>query len=109
MAQLGLLAAAILLLVAQAAVEQRRPEVALAPGLVASRVVAPLAGSSGRASLKRGRIGPALTAFGLERRPAMRKVVTVVGVAVALTVFAANALVVANRNWTQRAQSETGA
>jgi hypothetical protein len=39
----------------------------------------------------------------------MRKVVTVVGVAVALTVFAANALVVANRNWTERAQGETGA
>jgi hypothetical protein len=83
--------------------------VALAAGLVASRLAVPIAGASGRAQLRRGRIGPALTAFGLERRPAMRKVVTVVGVAVALTVFAANALVVANHNWTASAQVSSGA
>lgn len=83
--------------------------IALAAGLVASRLAVPLAGASGRANLKRGRIAPALTAFGLERRPAMRKVVTILSVAVALTVFAANALVVADRNWTARAQMETGA
>jgi hypothetical protein len=83
--------------------------VALAAGLVASRMAVPIAGASGRVQLRRGRIGPALTAFGLERRPALRKVVTVVGVAVALTVFAANALVVANRNWTARAQVQSGA
>jgi len=83
--------------------------VALAAGLVASRLAVPVAGASGRANLRRGRIGPALTAFGLERRPTLRKVVTVVSVAVALTVFAANALVVGDRNWTSRAQVETGA
>jgi hypothetical protein len=83
--------------------------VALAAGLVASRLAVPIAGANGRAQLRRGRVGPALTAFGLQRRPAMRKVVTVVGVAVALTVFAANALVVANHNWTTRAQVMTGA
>ncbi|GAA2169229.1 hypothetical protein GCM10009845_34990 [Pedococcus bigeumensis] len=83
--------------------------VALAAGLVASRLAVPVAGASGRASLRRGRIGPALTAFGLERRPTLRKVVTVVSVAVALTVFAANAIVVGDRNWTARAEVETGA
>ena len=83
--------------------------VALAGGLVTSRLAVPVARSTGRTSLSRGRIGPALTAFGLQRRPAMRKVVTVVSVAVALTVFAANAVVVANRNWTSRAQLQTGA
>jgi putative ABC transport system permease protein len=83
--------------------------VALAAGLVASRLAIPVAGASGRANLRRGRIGPALTAFGLERRPTLRKVVTVVSVAVALTVFAANALVVGNRNWTARAEVQTGA
>lgn len=83
--------------------------VALAAGLVASRLAIPVAGASGRANLRRGRIGPALTAFGLERRPTLRKVVTVVSVAVALTVFAANALVVGDRNWAARAQVQTGA
>ena len=78
--------------------------IALAAGLVASRLAVPIAGASGRANLRRGRIGPALTAFGLERRPTLRKVVTVVSVAVALTVFAANALVVGDRNWAARAQ-----
>ncbi|WP_406831640.1 FtsX-like permease family protein [Pedococcus sp. KACC 23699] len=83
--------------------------VALAGGLVTSRLAVPVARSTGRTSLSRGQIGPALTAFGLQRRPAMRKVVTVVSVAVALTVFAANAVVVANRNWTARAQLQVGA
>jgi len=83
--------------------------VALAGGLVTSRLAVPVARGAGRASLSRGRIGPALTAFGLQRRPAMRKVVTVVSVAVALTVFAGNAVVVADRNWTARAQLQTGA
>lgn len=83
--------------------------IALAAGLVASRLAVPIAAASGRANLRRGRIGPALTAFGLERRPTLRKVVTVVSVAVALTVFAANALVVGDRNWSARAQVQTGA
>jgi hypothetical protein len=83
--------------------------VALAAGLVVSRLAVPVAAASGRANLRRGRIGPALTAFGLERRSTLRKVVTVVSVAVALTVFAANALVVGDRNWEARAQVQTGA
>jgi hypothetical protein len=83
--------------------------IALAAGLVASRLAVPIAAASGRANLRRGRIGAALTAFGLERRPTLRKVVTVVSVAVALTVFAANALVVGDRNWAARAQVQTGA
>lgn len=83
--------------------------IALAAGLLASRLAVPLAGASGRAALSRGRVGPALTAFGVERRPAMRNVVTVVSVATALTVFATNALAVADRNRAARAELETGA
>lgn len=83
--------------------------IALAGGLLASRVAVPVARAVGRTQLGRGKVGPALTAYGLERRPALRKVVTVVSIAVALTVFAANALVVANRNWEARAQLQVGA
>jgi hypothetical protein len=83
--------------------------VALAAGLVVSRVAVPVAAASGRSNLARGRVGSALTAFGLQRRPGPRKVVTVVSVAVALTVFAANALVVGDRNWAARAQVLNGA
>ncbi|HEY7722360.1 MAG TPA: FtsX-like permease family protein [Pedococcus sp.] len=83
--------------------------IALAAGLLASRLAVLLAGASGRAALSRGRVGPALTAFGVERRPAMRNIVTVVSVATALTVFATNALVVADRNRAARAELETGA
>jgi hypothetical protein len=83
--------------------------IALAGGLVASRLAVPIARASGRTQLRRGRVGQALTAYGLERRPALRKVVTIVSVAVALTVFAANALVVADRNWQARAQLQVGA
>jgi ABC-type antimicrobial peptide transport system permease subunit len=83
--------------------------IALAGGLLASRVAVPVARAVGRTQLGRGKVGPALTAYRLERRPALRKVVTVVSIAVALAVFAANALVVANRNWEARAQLQVGA
>lgn len=83
--------------------------VALAAGLVATRVVAPVAGAAGRRNQQRGRVGHALTAFGLERRAGPRKVVTVVSVAVALTVFAANAVAVGDRNWQARAEVLSGA
>jgi hypothetical protein len=83
--------------------------VALAAGLVVARLVVPVAAAAGRSSQRRGRIGPALTAYGLERRPGPRKVVTVVSVAVALTVFAANAVAVGDRNWQARAEVQSGA
>ncbi|GAB3434877.1 hypothetical protein GCM10027517_03440 [Phycicoccus ginsengisoli] len=83
--------------------------IALAAGLVATRVVVPVAGAAGRRNQQRGRVGHALTAFGLERRAGPRKVVTVVSVAVALTVFAANAVAVGDRNWQARAEMQAGA
>jgi hypothetical protein len=83
--------------------------IALAAGLVASRLAVPIAAAMGRVRLGRGHVGAALTAFGLERRPALRKVVTVVSVATALTVFAANAMMVADRNRSNRARLEVGA
>ncbi len=81
----------------------------LAAGLVVAHVVVRAAASSGAASVRRGRVGPALTAYQLARRPAVRKVVTIVTVATALAVFAANAVTVADRNRAARAQLEAGA
>ncbi|SES07544.1 FtsX-like permease family protein [Pedococcus cremeus] len=83
--------------------------IALAAGLVVARLVVPAAAAAGRGFQRRGRIGPALAAYGLERRPGPRKVVTVVSVAVALTVFAANAVAVGDRNWQARAEVRSGA
>ncbi|HET6694094.1 MAG TPA: FtsX-like permease family protein, partial [Pedococcus sp.] len=83
--------------------------VAVAAGLVASRLAVTVAAAVGRARVRRGQVGPALTALALQRRPSLRKVVTVVGVATALTVFAANAMFVADRNREARAQLEVGA
>lgn len=83
--------------------------IALAAGLVASRLAVPVAGVMARTQLARGQVGPALTGFGLQRRPALRKVVTVVSVATALAVFAANATAVADRNRSSRARLEVGA
>ncbi|SDP23728.1 FtsX-like permease family protein [Pedococcus dokdonensis] len=83
--------------------------IALAAGLVVARVTVPVAAAAGRTNLRRGQVGRSLTAFGLQRRSGPRKVITVVSVAVALTVFAANALVVGDRNWSARAEVQNGA
>ena len=53
--------------------------VAVAAGLVASRLAVTVAAAAGRARVRRGQVGPALTALALQRRPSLRKVVTVVG------------------------------
>lgn len=81
----------------------------LAVGLLLARLLAVLAARSGEGRLARGKVGSALAAFQLARRPALRKVVTIVTVATALIVFAANAVVVADRNRQARAQLESGA
>lgn len=81
----------------------------LAAGLVVAHVVVRAAASSGAASVRRGRVGAALTAYQLARRPAVRKVLTIITVATALAVFAANAVTVADRNREARAQLEAGA
>lgn len=83
--------------------------VSLAVGLLLARVLALLAAGAGQRRLDRGRVAAALAAFQLARRPALRKVLTIVTVATALIVFAGNAVVVADRNRQQRAELETGA
>lgn len=81
----------------------------LAAGLVVAHLVVRAADSSGRRHVRRGRVGPALAAYQLARRPAVRKVLTIITVATALAVFAANAVTVADRNREARAQLEAGA
>ena len=81
----------------------------LAAGLVVAHVVVRAAASAGATHVRRGRVGPALTAYQLARRPAVRKVLTIITVATALAVFAANAVTVADRNREARAQLEAGA
>jgi putative ABC transport system permease protein len=81
----------------------------LAAGLVVAHVLVRAAASTGAANVRRGRVGPALTAYQLARRPAVRKVLTIITVATALAVFAANAVTVADRNREARAQLEAGA
>lgn len=81
----------------------------LAAGLVVAHLVVRAADSSGRRHVRRGRVGPALAEYQLARRPAVRKVLTIITVATALAVFAANAVTVADRNREARAQLEAGA
>lgn len=83
--------------------------VAVALGVVAAATLPWLAEGVTRRSQRRGRTARVLAARSLVRRPAPRRVITVGSAAVALAVFAACALVVADRNRVARAELETGA
>ncbi|GAA1894123.1 FtsX-like permease family protein [Lapillicoccus jejuensis] len=82
---------------------------ALAAGLLLAHVLVPAAAALGAAFVRRGRVAGAVTALQVARRPAVRRVVTIITVATALAVFAADAVVVGQRNRTDRAQVEVGA
>ena len=82
---------------------------ALASGLVLAHLLVPAAGLLGRRLTARGRVVGALTAIQVARRPAVRRVMAIMTVATALTVFATDALVVGARNRDERARVETGA
>ena len=82
---------------------------ALAIGLLLAHVLVPVADLVGRRMGARGRVVGGLTALQVARRPAVRRVMTIITVATALTVFAADAVVVGGRNREQRARVETGA
>ncbi len=82
---------------------------ALALGLVLAHVLVPLADLVARALTRRGRLVGALTAVQVARRPAVRRIMAIITVATALTVFATDALVVGARNRDERARVETGA
>jgi len=82
---------------------------ALAIGLLLAQILVPSADLVGRRMGARGRVVGGLTALQVARRPAVRRVMTIITVATALTVFAADAVVVGGRNREQRARVETGA
>jgi len=82
---------------------------ALAVGLALAHVLVPLSAAFGRRATRSGRVVASLTALQIARRPAVRRVMTIITVGTAITVFATDAVVVGQRNRAQRAQVETGA
>lgn len=83
--------------------------VAVAIALVAARLLMPLAGRLGTRALRRGRLGAALGALHLARRPGSHRLFVLLAVAVSLLGFAAMAVDVAARSRAERAGVETGA
>jgi hypothetical protein len=82
---------------------------ALAGGLLLSQMVVPVAGSLGRRQLRRGRLRSGLASVAVSRRPALRRLVAIVAVAVALLVFAAAADAVARDQRRVGADQRVGA
>ncbi len=82
---------------------------ALAVGLVGAWLLRRAAAGAGRRALARGHLATGLAALSLARRPALRHVLVVVTTATALATFAANAVVVGDRNRAARAELELGA
>ncbi len=82
---------------------------ALAVGLTFAHLLLPTAGIISRRALRRGRLGLALGALQVSRRPAVTRIVAVVAVATALASFAGQAASVAGDNRELRAGYETGA
>ena len=81
----------------------------LAVGLLLAHLLVPVSAAAARAARARGQLARAIAFAQIARRPAVRRVVTIVTVATALVVFAANALVVGQRNREDRSRVETGA
>jgi putative ABC transport system permease protein len=82
---------------------------ALAVGLTFAHLLLPIAGLISRRALRRGRLGLALGALQVSRRPAVTRIVAVVAVATALASFAGQAASVAGDNRELRAGYEAGA
>lgn len=82
---------------------------ALAVGLTFAHLLLPIAGLVSRRALRGGRLGLALGALQVSRRPAVTRIVAVVAVATALVSFAGQAASVAGHNRDLRAGYETGA
>jgi len=82
---------------------------ALAGGLLLSQTVVPVAGALGRRQLGRGRLRSGLASVAVSRRPALRRLVAIVAVAVALLVFAAAADAVARDQRRVGADQRVGA
>ncbi len=82
---------------------------AIAVGLVAARVLPPLATRHAARAMRRGRIAAVIAAHGIARHSSARRALVVTTVATAVAVFGANAVVVADANRQARADLETGA
>ncbi|MDF8264922.1 ABC transporter permease [Luteipulveratus flavus] len=82
---------------------------ALAIGLVLAHLVIPVAALLGRRLRRRGQVARSLASLQVARRPAVRRLVTVVTIGTALVVFSANAIGVADENRANRAAAEVGA
>ena len=82
---------------------------ALAAGLALAHLLLPVAGLVSRQALRSGRLGLALGALQVARRPAVTRLVAVVAVATGLASFAGQAASVGDRNRDTRAGYETGA
>lgn len=82
---------------------------ALAGGLLLSQAVVPVAGALGRQQLQRGRLRGGLASVAVSRRPALRRLVAIVAVAVALLVFAAASDAVARDQRRVAADQRVGA
>lgn len=82
---------------------------ALAVGLAFAHLLLPAAGLVSRQALRSGRLGLALGALQVARRPAVTRLVAVVAVATGLASFAGQAASVGDRNRDTRAGYETGA
>jgi hypothetical protein len=82
---------------------------ALAVGVLATRLVAVVASRVGTRTLRSGRLGPALAALQLARRPGMSSALGVAVVVVATLVTTALAWSTANSAYEQRAVAEIGA
>jgi putative ABC transport system permease protein len=82
---------------------------ALACGLVAGRLVLPIATAVGAAQLRRGRLAAGLAALQLARRPAAHRLLALVTLAVALLGQAVSGLDTASRAAEARARLELGA
>ncbi|HEX8626646.1 MAG TPA: ABC transporter permease [Catenuloplanes sp.] len=83
--------------------------VAAAVAVVTGRLVLPVAGRLGALALRRGRLGPALGALELSRRPGGHRLLVLLTVVVALLVFGATAVDVAANARGQRAAVISGA
>ncbi len=82
---------------------------ALAGGLLLSQAVVPAAGALGRRQLARGRLATGLACVAVSRRPALRRLVAIETVAVALLVFAGAAGAVSSQQRETAARREVGA
>ncbi len=82
---------------------------AVAGGLLLAQAVVPTAGPAVGRLLRGGNLPAALAGAQLARRPALRRLIAIITVAVALLVFAVDAWAVSERNRVVRAEVDAGA